>query len=304
MFNVSAQPFVIKQRNANNQQWVPKRTTYSQSTLKHDIKWYFRMNPKGKDTGLIGFYGKQTLIQEGIILACDTVGKNKVYKQFAYFKTIDDAIDHIMKFDLKDRHFYEVIGATTPQLKPYFDIDINTRSPIFTQENGDSLATKALFIITDTIVRVLKEKYNVQISKGDVSIYETKYIRNVCVPNKQGSLTCIPEKYSFHVVIQGVYFSNYTKMKLFGRYIKQLLGGVDCIDDIWSSTRQFRMLGSMKGDKDSAKETFHRFLMTKEFLNDHPYFDNSIPVSPDSNEYRDVIKKSLVTNIDECKLLE
>ena len=262
----------------------------------NDHIWFFRMNGRGRDLGLIGYYGEQKLSSGGIMIAKDIIGKTKVYKQFAYFSTIQEFLNHMAKFHPSDWNFYEIVGATTLQQKPYFDIDIVLTELLIPNTDPDETVVKVLLVIVKQIVFQLQQSYKIIIKSGDVSIYTTKYKRIIPIGNK-----LYPEKYSYHIVIQNYYFSDFKKMRVFGKHVKHKLGNPSCIDVIWGKSRQFRLLHSGKGNLDneiSPKEVLS-FNERKEILKECPYLLNE----RSGNPLFDFLK-SFVSIVNLCKLLE
>lgn len=217
----------------------------------HDHPWFFRMKEANRDTGLTGYYGAETL-KTGLVVACDVKGANGNYKRFAYFNSREDFLAHEAKYPDDQHHFYEVIGATTKAQRPYFDIDIPAENYV-----GDELEYITIAVI-DGLKRHLsahssEARRQLEIDMIDYVVYETKYP----IDPESGS----PKKYSYHLIINGYYFEDAVTMRAFGQSIKHefadqfdisLIG--DCIDDIWYSTRQFRLAGSSKIDSGCVKE--------------------------------------------------
>lgn len=208
--------------------------------------WFFRMKKGKRDTGLIGYYGEEQL-KSGLVVACDVKGANGAYKRFAYFNSVAEFLAHEAKYPVDERHFYEVIGATTKQQRPYFDIDIPAEEFV-----GDEIEA-----IVDAILETLRD---VIVSTGDIPteeihyvVYETKYPVNL----ESG----LPKKYSYHIVVNGYYFENHEAMRRFGQSVKARIADnpwtsmiSNYIDDIWYTTRQFRLAGSSKLGSGAKKE--------------------------------------------------
>lgn len=211
----------------------------------YDHPWFFRLKSKSRDSGLYGYYGVEQL-KTGLIVACDVKGANGNYKRFAYFNSFEDFLQHQAKYPVEDRHFYEVIGATIDEQRPYFDIDIPAEEFV-----GDELDT-----IIYSVVRILKDK----LSKGGIKVdwinwvaYQTEYPID---PE-----TDLPKKYSYHLIVNGYYFANAMAMREFGYAVKASIAAnpkiaviANYLDDIWHSTRQFRLVGSSKIGTTAIKE--------------------------------------------------
>lgn len=200
----------------------------------HGHPWFYRMKAVNRDSGLTGYYTDETL-KSGLVVACDVKGDHGIYKRFAYFSSWKEFLDHQAKYPLDERHFYEVIGATTKQQRPYFDIDIP----------GENFIGDELECIIQHIVDAFKDNDPKNDQPIDYVVYETKYPID--------PQTEIPKKYSYHVVINGLYFESDVMMRNFGQLLKQKIADkpaismiAEYIDDIWHSTRQFRLAGSSK----------------------------------------------------------
>jgi len=231
------------------------------------VYWFFRLrkNDRKTDTGLVGYYGEEMLRESrGIIIARDAQGKRKPYKQYAWFESIDSFIKYIDKVPQEDRHFYELIGGTSREQKPYFDLDID-----------GTLPTSLLQTTIEEIISLFFKTFGVILEKNNISVYTTKY------PIAEGQT--VPKKYSYHLVVQGYYFANHEEMRKFGQELIKIIDskiGVKFVDDIWHSSRQFRLLGSSKLESGSRKQLENK-----------------------TNHSREEFLKSFVTNIDSCILL-
>ena len=182
-----------------------KRKSLHAPAYEHE--WFFRLRPNEKDTGLEGYYNAK-LLEKGIIMARDVKGKWKSHKRFGYFKSREQVLEHMNKYPSDKWHFYELVGGTTRQQKIYFDLDIN---PYNLYQFGVLLEKEAENLMLKTVREIaqkLKSLYDVDLKPGDVSIYQTVYpnIHKVGTPDEKGT-QMIPDKYSYHIVIQGNYFS-------------------------------------------------------------------------------------------------
>lgn len=229
--------------------------------------WFFRMSGDRTDTGLVGYYGKNYR-SYGLVIATDVKGMTGSSKRFAYFANISDFYCEtvLQRLDaFGGNHYYEVIGATTPEQKPYFDIDIDP-----TKFFDDQLTIDSATVYSKEIINLILATIRAELSKllvdhrlsytCPISVYRTEYPLNV--------ETGLPKKFSYHLVCQGVYFADHEQMKLFGEIVKkaviqtgqtslggEILAGLasDAIDVIWHKTRQFRLMGSSKLGSTAAK---------------------------------------------------
>lgn len=282
-------------RDGEEQATDPRLTKrYSKVLMIDGHPWFFRMTGDRQDTGLLGYYGQETASQ-GMLIAADAQGMMKLSKRFALFSSIDDfyrsVLQHPADF-FNGEHFYEVVGATTPEQKPYFDIDIDpTQFPA--EVDAKSFAEKIVTLIISTVRE--------EIAKLIIDTMKTAYVFPVTVystayPIKQE--TGLPKKFSYHLVFQGVHFAGHEDMRRFGTSVKEQLQELaessgeqiaalasDSIDVIWFKTRQFRLLGSSKLGSDAVKVKVH--LRT---------FDPEA-ISLDSSTYLQTLRESCVSVI-------
>jgi len=214
--------------------------------------WFFHLknNSSKRDSGLEGFYGADRLAEGGVLIARDHMGKHGIIKRFALFQSYDDVINHIDHWPLKDRNFYEIIDGVQ---KPYFDIDIPTHLLLPFKNERENLRNRAMKIVYGiaACIQAAARQWGHRIGDGQLHIFET------CYPVDEA--TGYPSKFSFHLVLQGLAFTNHTIMNAFGQDVKDLVyvqtGDVvaNFIDEIWSSGRQFRLFGSSKLGSDATK---------------------------------------------------
>ncbi len=207
----------------------------------HPWFWHYKMAESRKDTGLEGYYGQDVLSVGGVVLARDVQGREKIIKRFAYFHSFEEAVQHMQKRPQEDQHFYEVIGATTKRQKPYFDLDMTAEKLQILRKDAEPLNDTAIRAVQMTcmIIGTVCEKWGVTLGQGDIALYQTPY------PEDTG-------KYSFHIVVDGVFLEDSATMKEFGmavkKYLRQIKYGAvaNFIDEIWDVTRQFRLFRSSK----------------------------------------------------------
>lgn len=265
------------------------RTRLANYNLEHDHPWfyYLKSQPDRRDTGLEGFYGLIRITTPGgVIIARDVKGKKGAVKRFAYFPTINSAVEHLRSWPVGERHFYELIGGTTPQQKPYFDLDMSAEVLKKHQQGDEPLlhtAHRWSQIICSTICSCGIE-WGMQFKPGQIQVWHTRYPE----PAK---------KYSFHIIVQGWAFSNYQLMSQFGNEIKNIvekLFGLEIskfIDDIWDASRQLRLYQSSKLDSPATKFRL--------FFPEHP-FDYLITGPACETNF----EESFVTNIEDCQIID
>jgi hypothetical protein len=236
--------------------------------------WFFRLKASrsGYDTGLFGYYGEKNL-RTGVVIARDMRGHKGEYKMFTWFPDHDDFVSWATDAE-QPWHYYEVIGATKSQQKPYFDLDISVefltkfRFPDCTctgegcsqigcgkeyavayndvdDSTGQGVwslnlkATRFANYVACVIKRSLRSTFRVisTVSELDYTIYQSKYENS----DRQA------RKFSFHIVFSTVYFDGHVDMRRFGCQFKADHPEIsEVIDDIWYSTRQFRTMQSWK----------------------------------------------------------
>jgi len=225
---------------------------YAKISMVDGHPWFFRMSGDRKDTGLIGYYGPDAT-KQGFMVAIDAPGYNKMSKRFALFTGVEDFYQSVVEHPpraFSGDHYYEIVGATTPEQKPYFDIDIDPRK--FPDDiDAEFFACKMIWLIIAVVRDQIHTLIGVDSSSFRMSVYSTIYPKKV--------ETGLPKKFSYHLVVQGVHFAGHEDMKRFGDLIKAELlrmeeirgdrlaiRASEAIDVIWFKTRQFRLLGSSK----------------------------------------------------------
>jgi hypothetical protein len=206
----------------------------------------------------------------GVVIAKDVLGEKKEYKMFAWFESAQAFFDWA-KAKGGDWNYYEVIGATSKEQHPYFDIDLTPDlirrtlidlgrelAPTI-QENASTL----IQILVTELEAVFRQTYpEFQMLDSDF-LGTMLFTSDYPVDEKTGE----PKKFSYHIVFGALYFQGDLEMRAFGQHFKAvspILGAV--VDDIWHSTRQFRTLGSWKLGKPqtSAKKCSHNSTLVSE----------------------------------------
>jgi len=272
---------------SSNDKRYTKRNARHFETYGHE--WFFRLKGSEKDSGLEGYYDDKFL-DRGIIMARDVEGRRRDYKMFAYFKSRDQVLEHMNNYPKEKHHFYELVGGTTREQKIYFDLDINP----YTLHKESNLRKQAEQLVERTLqctVHELKEVYDVDVHYKNISVYETKYPDSEEVERDDGSIERFPRKFSYHIVVQGYYFSSHEPMRVFGKRIKEKVdtGMTNCIDIIWDVTRQFRIMHSQKLNSNARKE----------LMNPHPCWEEVEEIDEDIEFH-----KSFVSNVEGCIKLE
>lgn len=252
--------------------------------MKYDQPWFFRLLPNMKrfDTGLVGYFGEKKLSQGGVVIAQDVSGEKRDYKMFSWFPSIELFLRWASPRMDGKWHFYEVIGATTPEQKPYFDIDIPTKEVTdgeTTPAEATAIAYEYVLTICQKIQMLLLNRYDIRLETDQILIYETVY--------PEDPATGLPKKFSYHLVVQGLFFSSHVYMREFGHLVKKEVGEKigAFVDDIWYSTRQFRTEYSGKLGTKSIKR-----IMPLGF-----------PPRQDGISKTTLFESSFVTNIEGCK---
>lgn len=233
-----------------------------------------------KEANKVGF-------EKGVVIARDAGKREPFYKQFRFFPSVKEAAEFVKDANaslIGSPSYYEYIGVCNSKQRPWFDVDIPGDGKADPYEIVEELAL--------VIVRKLKELTGEDLV---VRIYETVYtnLEDVLAP---------PSKFSFHLVVDGVYFENHQEMANFGHLVKkQMQFGSTFVDPIWTEVRQMRLLGSSKRHKNAPK-LFHSFY--RNFYSNARFDDpNDRPltyVSADDSANFDVLA-SMITNIEGCK---
>lgn len=139
------------------------------------------------------------IFQEGNMIISLDVGK-KGAKNFTFFDNLDLFINWYLSPDITVRNFYEVIPGEHPQ-KPHFDIDI-PRNVKDTEE-----PTEFVEEIVVSIVSVFKSQFAIELDRKLIWIYSSHG----------------PEKWSYHIVVDGYCHSNNHQALLFYRRVVALM---------------------------------------------------------------------------------
>lgn len=269
------------------------RVTRLVSDYKEDrgAFWFYSLHGRPNDTGLEGYYGPDN-VKLGIVIAKDVVGKESKYKMFAFFPTIGDILDYVSRIPHDEQNFYETIGASTQEQRPYFDIDIK---PEYIPE-GMTINTymqrffRCLIESVEqclTLYRFGDDSDEKEEIPALFNIYSTQYPVN---PE-----TGVPEKWSFHVLLNRVYFSDSTQMKKFGLEVIEEMRSrcgkfssmPECIDVIWSKIRQLRLIWSSKIGGACTKQLVSVTGVSKKLV--------------DNMGHVQVFSESFVTNVEGCR---
>jgi len=240
------------------------------SQTHYDHLWFSTLE------GLKLYYGHEQIDREGLLVARDVARKEFVFKQFAWFQTIENFSRHKAKYPVDGRHFYEIING--PQ-RVFFDIDGITSNnyPVLLNPAlydapkeieeimRDTTPSKFLMIfIMVAIKNVLQKTYGVEVSIGDFILCESLYLID--------SETSLPKKISVHVVAKEHFVNNNLEMKDLCLKVKEEIlsmadDGIHDVDleavtyasnavdgKIYSKNRLFRLLGSTKLGSDAVKE--------------------------------------------------
>jgi len=156
--------------------------------------------------------------------------KNGFYK-FTVFDSPWELYQHINSLPKKQRHFFEVVTNLTCR-KPHFDVDFIVDSPA--EVSSIDILTE-LVIACDKVMKVYKKTLD--------------YEEDVIILSSHGWKD---KKYkvSYHVIIDNYYLQTDKHAK---QFCQEVLGKMkdlhDLIDDkIYSSIRQFRLIGNSKYD--------------------------------------------------------
>jgi len=182
-------------------------------------KWYPYLN-NNDDKSL---YNNEN-IKDTSLIVCNALK----YRYFTVFNTVESLYDFINRVDDNQRCFFEIIRGDQQQ-KPHFDIDLK----------GHSLSY-GLQLLEDMADAIVAETINVL--RDDIVVY-TSNDDDVTV------------KQSYHVIIKNRYHDNHNEARMFYNKIvdrlPQYKDYIDCM--VYSSTQQFRLLGSKKYNTNRTK---------------------------------------------------
>ena len=255
------------------------------------MKWYPFLNkqqdPKHKGNSL----QENVTIEKENIIICQKLK----YLSFGLFKNYLDFVLYMLKEVPKEQKcFYELIPGNVPQ-KPYFDIEFFVSKDVETPcviDGQLTLPEKDADEAIRTLVNLVQEEIPPLTSNRSHILVFTSHK---------------DDKRSYHVVVEGFYFSDNKSNKLFSDKIRKAMpekwqGIIDI--SMYKSMQQFRIAGCCKFGTDRYKE------INKE-LTINGYFRDKIQsgwipkVEPESENHKHLllIESSLITQTSGCQML-
>ncbi len=266
-------------------------------------KWYTNLVPSSEYKGkcLMDDYRQEDLRSHLVICYTKQYTPDYVQHLYAVFDSYIEFYNYYIKFEMKDRCFYEIIQFYQ---KPHFDLDLDSPTYIKHYSYNKPYQYDEFFkvgtILIETLVRACKVIMlpNLLNLEKDVLVYTSH-------GKSKGK-----DKLSYHVIINhwchideieaGAFFekvSHLTACLLEGKYVEWL------DKSVYKSRQNFRLLGSHKFDTEADQITNR----TKKFESSFQYFDQVIVHEPDilniAEKYSH-FSKSLITFTSGCQLLQ
>lgn len=210
----------------------------------HDEYYYIKPKVPG-DRKCLAFKHND-LSNKYVISRQIQLNNGKKSRVFSAYQSVDDFAQYYCKLSSKDRHHYEIIHGDSPQ-KIYFDIDINPDLNI-TLEESETLIRNLKQAILDECKVMFPDKKELP-EKDDIVVFTTR-----------GST-----KISYHVVLNRFYVASNTHNRVICGKIRDRIDERyhKCIDMLYSSLQQFRLLGSQKlGSNNDRIKVIHKELTT------------------------------------------
>ena len=244
---------------------------------KFSHKWYYTLIKKNGDKYLFGDVSRKSIIENSKFLI-QYVGKDHKDKS-EYLFTVFDNYEEFYKYQLnhkiENRCFFETILGERPQ-KIYFDVDIEIKDNIFI--NHEDVKSD---LIKSILLTMQEFSVNLDIDKDII----------VCTSHSD-------KKKSYHVIIDNYKVPdnsyNNTICKLVMQ--KMQLINLQYIDNnIYTSIRQFRLLGSQKKNTGRIKIFNNTWL----FYND--IIKYKYPEILNADIYLYQFSRTLINNVSYCK---
>jgi hypothetical protein len=256
-------------------------------------RWYYLLkghtNPAGKYIrGLLD----DTPNVENKLLVCSQPKEKERY--FSLFESYLDFIQYYKNIAEENRHFYEIILGQLPQ-KIHFDLDfeISEDGTVTLPDNTKIKPDQILELVINNIIEILKSNNIIINISEDLLIYTSH------------SST----KNSYHILVTNYCHSNNLEAKHFFNLIYAKLPEnikvTKYVDSsVYSNVQQFRILYSTKPNKNRYKILKKNFVLNGiEYT--HKYIAELKQDDPkrDQFEFMYQLEESLISNINNCKLL-
>ena len=224
------------------------------------VKWYFYLNNREKEN----LYDNINEIKQKDVLVC----KELKYRRYALFNSRYDLYKDIKDTEKSKKCYYEIITKHQSRI-PFFDVDIDK----------DEISEFDEDFFFSEIKRIFNNLYS-----GKTLLVYTSHTST---------------KRSYHLLIRGVYLKDEIQSKaMFDEFISNIHKDyVKYFDgSIYSTIRQFRILGTHKYNKDNTK------IFRDDLSINFKYTERSKLNEEAKKIY--IFYLSLVTNINNCEYLK
>jgi hypothetical protein len=255
------------------------------------MKWYPFLNPQGEPKNKGKSLNENVTIEKNNIIVCQKLK----YLSFGCFPTYLDFVKFMLtETPLELRCFYELIPGNVPQ-KPYFDIEFFTSNSTSEPEYVDGHLVlpenEADEAIRELVSLIQREIPPLHSNKSHILVF-TSHKDN---------------KRSYHIVVEGFYFSDNKSNKLFSEKIRKNMkqswqGIIDT--SMYKSMQQFRIAGCCKYETS-------RFKVISKELTVNGCFNSKISngwipkIEPESENHKTLllIEASLITQVSGSQML-
>lgn len=263
------------------------------------MKWYSFLNPQQDPKNKGKSLHENVTIEKNNIVICQKLK----YLSFTCFPTYLDFVKYMLiETPLETRCFYELIPGNSPQ-KPYFDIEFFTSKTASAPEYVDGHLVlpeeEADEAIRELVQLIQKEIPDLTTNKSHILVFTSHK----------------DDKRSYHIVVEGFYFSDNKSNKLFSEKIrknmkKEWQGIID--SSMYKSMQQFRIAGCCKFETDRFKVINRELTVNGYFppkVNPDgtlKYRNGWIPkVEPESDNHKALllIEASLITQVSGAQML-
>ena len=183
-----------------------------------DQKWYYFFNRPGQNSLVTN-----EKLEDNNLIVCQELES----RRYTYFKSFSYFCDFFHQSPEENKCFYELLTSNKPR-KPYFDIDMEIKSiENFNQKD---------------MIKKLKKIIHDMIGKDNKILVFSSHTE---------------KKYSYHIIIDGVYLQNYKETEIFFDRIYDKLDSIykPYFDrSVYKSIQQFRIIGSHKYQKNNTKK--------------------------------------------------
>jgi len=243
-------------------------------------KWYYQLVYKENKKNLFQDISRQSIVDQNKFLI-QFVGKNNK-DQPEYLFTVFDNYEEFYKYQLnhkiQNRCFFETILGERGQ-KIYFDVDI---------EIEDGTIIDHEYVKSDLIKSILltMQEFGINLNID----------RDIIVCTSHSN-----KKKSYHVIVDNYKIPDCRYNAMICKLVMQKMQLENCkyIDnDIYTSIRQFRLLGSQKKDSGRVKIFNEKWLFYKDEIS-YEY-----PETLNADKYLYQFSRTVINNVSYCKPLQ